>query len=128
MMNQLKLMMKMNFNIIKPYIKPASYVIIGLIALYWIIYLFTREPQMPEEYKATIDSLTKANAALAAQQKQLDSSIHVYEAEVEKVDFEIDHIKEKTTVVKEFHHEIIERVNHYDASQIDSFFKIRYNN
>jgi len=120
-----------NYNImlelLNKYKKEIAYVIVGLFLLYGIIWIATRKPQMPAEYKAAIDSLTKANAALAAQQKQLDSSIHVYEAEVEKVDFEIDHIKEKTTVVKEFHHEIIERVNHYDASQIDSFFKIRYN-
>jgi hypothetical protein len=82
---------------------------------------------MPTEYKAAIDSLTKANTVLMERQKQLDNDIKAYEAEVEKVDSAIHTIKEKTTIVKEFHHEIIERVNHYDAAQIDSFFKVRYN-
>ena len=82
---------------------------------------------MPAEYKATIDSLTKANAALAIQQKQLDSAIDVYETKVDKVDVQIDNIKGQTTIVKEYHHEIIEKVDHYDATDIDLFFKTRYN-
>jgi uncharacterized protein YlzI (FlbEa/FlbD family) len=60
-------------------------------------------------------------------QIKMDSTITAYEKEVEKVDFEINNIKEKTTIVKEFHHEVIERVNHYNDKQIDSFFKSRYN-
>ena len=119
-----------NYNsmleLLNKYKKQIAYVIVGLFVLYGIIWITTRKPQMPVEYKAAIDSLTKANAALAAQQKQLDSTIKIYETKVEKVDFEINNIKEKTTIVKEFHHEIIERVNHYDNKQIDSFFKSRY--
>lgn len=107
--------------------KPILYAIIGLVVLYGVIWITTRKPQMPTEYKAAIDSLTKANAVLMERQKQLDNDIKAYEAEVEKVDSAIHTIKEKTTIVKEFHHEIIERVNHYDAAQIDSFFKVRYN-
>jgi hypothetical protein len=82
---------------------------------------------MPAEMKATIDSLTKANAALAIHQAKLDSTIAANEAEVHKVDLEIHNIKEKTTVIKEYYHEISQQVNHYDASQVDSFFKARYN-
>jgi len=107
--------------------KPISYAIIGLVVLYGVIWITTRKPQMLTEYKAAIDSLTKANTVLMERQKQLDNDIKAYEAEVEKVDSAIHTIKEKTTIVKEFHHEIIERVNHYDAAQIDSFFKVRYN-
>jgi hypothetical protein len=40
---------------------------------------------MPVEYKAAIDSLTRANAALVEHQKQIDSTIKVYEAEVQQV-------------------------------------------
>jgi uncharacterized protein YdcH (DUF465 family) len=107
--------------------KPVLYAIIGLVVLYGVIWITTRKPQMPTEYKAAIDSLTKANAVLIERQKQLDNDIKAYEAKVEKVDFEINNIKEKTTIVKEYHREIIERTNHYDAGQVDSFFKSRYN-
>lgn len=112
---------------IKPYIKPASYAILALIFLYIIAVLATRKPQIPIEYKQTLDSLTKANAILQQKQIKLDSAISTYETEVEQIDVQIDNIKEKTTIVKEYHHEVIERVNHYDASEIDSFFKARYN-
>jgi hypothetical protein len=117
----------MNFNLIKPYIKPITYTVVGLIVLYGIIYLFTRKPQIPAEYKAAIDSLNKANAILSAEQKKLDSTITTYETKVDEVDIQIDNIKEKTTIVKEYHHEVIQQVNHYDATQVDSFFKSRYN-
>ena len=108
------------------YIKPTLYIIGGFVLLYGITWIFTRKPQMPAEYKAAIDSLTKANAVLAEHQAKLDSTINAYEAEVKEVDLEIHNIKEKTTVVKEFHHEIIQQVDHYNATQVDSFFKTRY--
>ena len=117
----------MNFNIIKSYIKPVIYTIVGLFVMYWMIYLLTPKPKMPTEYKAAIDSLTQSNKVLMERQKQLDNVITSYEAEVEKIDSTLHTIKEKTTIVKEFHHEIIERVNHYNAAQIDTFFRIRYN-
>lgn len=120
MMNQLILMVKKNYKVIL--ITIGSF-----IALYFIILLATRKPQIPAEYKAAIDSLTKANAILAAEQKKLDSTITTYETKVDEVDIQIDNIKEKTTIVKEYHHEVIQQVNHYDATQVDSFFKARYN-
>ena len=112
--------MKKNYKIV-------LYILLGAVALYGFIWLVTRQPQMPAEYKAAIDSLTKANAVLAEKQKQLDSTINVYENEVKQIDYQIDHIKEKTTVVKEYHHEVIQQVDHYNPTQVDSFFKTRYN-
>lgn len=119
MMNQLISMVKKNY-------KTILIVIGSFVALYFIILLATRKPQMPIEYKAAIDSLTKANAALAAEQKKLDSTITTYETKVNEVDIQIDNIKEKTTIVKEYHHEVIQQVNHYNDKQVDSFFKARY--
>jgi len=120
-----------NYNsmleLLNKYKKQITYVIVGLFLLYGIIWITTRKPQMPAEYKAAIDSLNKANAILAAEQKKLDSTITTYETKVDEVDIQIDNIKEKTTIVKEYHHEVIQQVNHYDATQVDSFFKSRYN-
>jgi hypothetical protein len=113
-------------GLLNKYKKQIAYVIVGLFLLYGIIWITTREPQMPADYKAAIDSLNKVNAILIEQQRKMDSAIHVYEGEVDKIDFQIDNIKEKTTIVKEYHREIIERTNHYDAGQVDSFFKSRY--
>jgi uncharacterized protein YdcH (DUF465 family) len=116
----------MNFNLIKPYIKPITYTVVGLIVLYGVIYLFTRKPQMPAEYKAAIDSLNKVNAILIEKQNQLDSTIRVYESEVKAIDTKISSIKEKTTVIKEYYHEISQQTSHYNAAQVDSFFKSKY--
>jgi uncharacterized protein YdcH (DUF465 family) len=120
-----------NYNstlgLLNKYKKQIAYVIVGLFLLYGIIWIAIRKPQMPAEYKAAIDSLTKANAALAVEQKKLDSAITTYETKVDQVDTQIDNIKEKTTIVKEYHHEIIQQVDHYDATEVDQFFKTRYN-
>ena len=119
-MNQLILMVKKNY-------KTILIVIGSLILLYGFIWVITRKPQIPEEYKIAIDSLTQANKVLIERQKQIDSTIHVYEAEVKQVDHQIDNIKEKTTIIKEYYHDVSQQVEHYDATQVDSFFKTRYN-
>jgi hypothetical protein len=112
---------------IKDNYKIILYTIAGLFILYGFIWITTRKPEMPAEYKATIDSLTNINKQLIEHQKQIDSTIAAYEAEVHKVDFEINNIKEKTTIIKEYYHEISNKVSHYNAAQVDSFFKARYN-
>jgi len=117
----------MEIQILNKYKKQIAYVIVGLFLLYGIIWVTTRKPQMPIEYKAAIDSLNKVNAILLEQQRKMDSAITVYEGEVDKIDFQIDNIKEKTTIIKEYYREVIEQTNHYDAGQVDSFFKSRYN-
>jgi predicted phage-related endonuclease len=89
--------------------------------------LATRKPQMPADLKATIDSLTNANKQLIEHQKQIDSTIAVNEAEVKQIDHQIDNIKEKTTIIKEYFHDVSQQVDHYDVTQVDSFFKARYN-
>jgi hypothetical protein len=107
--------------------KIGLYVIGGLIVLFGIIWLTTRQPQMPADIKATIDSLTAVNKQLIEHQKQIDSTINAYEAEVDKVDYELDHIKEKTTIVREYYHEVSQQTEQYTPTQVDSFFKKRYN-
>lgn len=107
--------------------KIGLYVIGGLIVLFGIIWLTTRQPQMPADIKATIDSLTNVNKQLVEHQKQIDSTINAYEAEVEQVDFQLDNIKEKTTIVREYYHEVSGQASHYTPTQVDSFFKKRYN-
>lgn len=103
------------------------YVVGFLIVLYGLIYLFTPKPQMPSEYKAIIDSLTVANKELEAKQLKIDSSIQVYETEVRAIDFQVDNIKEKTTIIREYYHEQGAAASTYTPTQIDSFFKARYN-
>ena len=113
-------------ELLNKYKKKALYTVVGFIVLYILIYILTPKPVMPAEYKAAIDSLISANKVLIQNQKQLDDDIKIYQEQVGKIDSSIHVIKEKTTIIKEFHHEIIERTSHYDSTQIDSFFKARY--
>jgi len=100
---------------------------VGLFALYGFIFIVSLKPNMPADIKATIDSLSAVNKQLIEHQKQIDSTIKVYEAEVEKVDFEVNNIKEKTTIVREYYHEVGQQAAQYTPTQVDSFFKARYN-
>lgn len=108
-------------------LKKVSYVLLGIVALYLILLITTAKPQMPIEYKAAIDSLTKVNKALLEKQKQIDSTITAYQTEIDELDFKVDNVKEKTTIVREYYHEVGQQAGKYTPTQIDSFFKARYN-
>ena len=123
MIKTLKLMVKKNSNTIG----KLLIVIGGVIFLYLFILLVTPKPGMPADIKATIDSLTAVNKQLIEHQKQIDSTINAYEAEVDQIDFQVDNIKEKTTIVREYYHEVGQQAAQYNPTQVDSFFKARYN-
>lgn len=107
--------------------KTILYVLLGAVAVYAMIYLLTPKPSMPEDYKNQIDSLSKANAALVEKQLKIDSAIQAHQAEIDATDFRIDNIKEKTTVVREYYHEISKEAQSYSTNQVDSFLRSRYN-
>jgi len=114
-------------GLLNKYKKAALYVLIGLIVIYGMIYIFTPKPQMPTEYKNTLDSLAKENATLRDKQKQADSAISSYQSQIFDLDYAIGNVKEKETVIKEYYHEVSDKVNNYTPTQVDSFFKARYN-
>jgi hypothetical protein len=114
-------------ELLNKYKKQIGYIIIGLWLVYGTVWLSTRQPKMPADIKATIDSLTNVNKQLLEKQKQIDSTIAIYETKINEVDFQIDNIKEKTTIVREYYHEVGQQVGKYTPTQIDSFFKVRYN-
>jgi len=103
------------------------YVVAAVFALYSFILLFTPKPQMPANIKATLDSLTAVNQQLIEHQKQIDSTIADYKEEVNQIDNRVNNIKEKTTIVREYYREVGQQVTQYTPTQIDSFFKSRYN-
>lgn len=107
--------------------KNIIYVVLALLIIYGIIWIATRKPQIPADLQTTIDSLTNVNKQLIEHQKQIDSAIHIYETEVKQVDDKIDNVKEKTTIIKEYYHEVSQQVNNYTPTELDSFFKARYN-
>ena len=107
--------------------KIGLYIIGGLLVLFGLLWITTRKPQMPADIKATIDSLTNINKQLIEHQKQIDSTIAVYETEINQIDNQVDNIKEKTTIVREYYHEVGQQASQYNPTQVDSFFKARYN-
>lgn len=122
MIKTLKLMVKKNSKTIG----KLLIVIGGLIFLYLFILLVMPKPGMPADIKATIDSLTAVNKQLIEHQKQIDSTIAVYEDEINQIDNQVDGIKEKTTIVREYYHEVSNQAEQYTPTQVDSFFKARY--
>jgi hypothetical protein len=115
------------FKLYKDFFKYALYGVIALFVLYGLIFIITSKQSMPADIKATIDSLNNVNKQLIERQKQIDSTIAIYETEVKQVDFQIDNIKEKTTVIREYYHEVSQQTSQYTPTQVDSFFKSRYN-
>ena len=107
--------------------KNIIYAIVGVVALYFLIQLATCNPKMPAELKASIDSLTAANKRLMESQQHMDSAIANYNTEVTKVDSQINHIKTQTTIVNKYYTDLGQQVDHYQPTQLDSFFKDRYN-
>jgi len=119
--------MKKAIDFVVKYKKEILYVVGGLLVLYALLWVSTRKPQMPAEYKAVIDSLANANRALIIKQQQIDSTIKIYQTEIDQIDFQVDNIKEKTTIVREYYHEVGQQAGKYTPTQVDSFFKARYN-
>jgi predicted nucleic-acid-binding protein len=107
--------------------KIGFYIIGGLLVLFGLLWVTTRQPKMPADIKATIDSLINVNKQLIEHQKQIDSTIAIYETEINQIDNQVDNIKEKTTIVREYYHEVGQQAGKYTPTQVDSFFKARYN-
>lgn len=101
--------------------------IIGLTVMYYMILLLTPKPQIPTEDKAKIDALTQANIAIEKRQDSLDNLIGIYQTKIDSIDTELGKVKEKTTIIREYYREVGQKVDKFTPSQIDSFFKARYN-
>jgi peptidoglycan hydrolase CwlO-like protein len=114
------------FIFYKDLFKYWLYGAVGLFALYGFIFVISLKPQTPANIKTTIDSLTSINNQLSKHQQQIDNIITTYETKINQINSQMDNIKEKTTIVREYYHEINKQVEKYNPTQIDSFFKARY--
>jgi predicted RNase H-like nuclease (RuvC/YqgF family) len=74
-----------------------------------------------------IDSLEKVNIALQQQITKYDSINAALESRVHDVDNKIGNIKEKTTIIKEYYRDKKQETSKYTPTQLDSFFRDRYN-
>ena len=119
--------MKEIYNKHKEVISTILKVFLPLGAVYLIILLATPKPQIPLEYKHALDSLTRANAEIVAKQKQIDSAIAGYQAQINDLDYAIGNIQTKKTEVHNHYQVLGDKVGKFTPTQIDSFFKTRYN-
>jgi len=101
-------------------------VLFGLFILYWLIFFLTPKIEMSVGEKAQIDSLNNVVKNIYKEQQKLDSSIAVYNKEVEHIDDNISKIKSQKTIIKKVYHEEIKRAATYDDAKLDSFFTSRY--
>jgi vacuolar-type H+-ATPase subunit I/STV1 len=99
---------------------------IGLVALYWLIFVITPSVTMSDKDKQKIDSLNVVIQGLHDENAKLDSTIVGLNKEIDLVDKQIEDIKHKKTKVKQKYHEEINRVDSYTEPELDSFFSDRY--
>jgi vacuolar-type H+-ATPase subunit I/STV1 len=107
-------------------IKTILIVVFALLALYWIMFVLTPSTKMAEETYKKIDSLNHSIDSVEALNKTLDSQLINYNSQIGEIDKSIDRIKNEKTTIKEIYHETITNVDHYNNSQLDSFFTNRY--
>jgi hypothetical protein len=109
-----------------PIIKIMQYIAVVIVILYFVIQLLTTKREISSDFKAQLDSLQKVTVALQKQQKSYDSTISLEEEKIKELDYQIDHVKEKTTIIKEYYHEQSKAADSYTPTQLDSFFAKRY--
>ena len=109
-----------------PIVKIMQYIALGIIILYLSIQLFTTKREISSNFKAQLDSLQKVTVALQKQQKSYDSIIYSEEQKIKELDYQIDNVKEKTIIIKEYYHEQSKAADSYTPTQLDSFFAKRY--
>lgn len=114
------------FNKNKIIIRNVIIVIVSLIALYWIIFALTPKQTIPVELKNKIDSLSQANIQLEKNQKRLDSTITLYQNDIENINKKIGLIKQTKIIINKQYHEKIDSVSNYTPSELDGFFSNRY--
>jgi len=107
-------------------IKTILIIAFALFMTYWILFVITPNTNLAKETYEKIDSLNNSIDSLEKDNKTLDSNIVNYTHQIEAIDNSIDRIKNEKTTIKEIYHETITNVEHYNNSQLDSFFTNRY--
>jgi vacuolar-type H+-ATPase subunit I/STV1 len=106
--------------------KIIQYIAVVLVIVYFLIQLLTIKRKISVDFKAQLDSLQKVTVILQKQQKSYDSVISSEEQKIKELDYQIDNVKEKTTIIKEYYHEQSKAADSYTPTQLDSFFAKRY--
>jgi len=114
-------------EIIKKYWKYVVGIILGVVVLYFTIYLATPKPEMSELDKYKLNHLDKDINLIIENQKKLDKQIEGYKKELSQIDSTIAKVKNQKTIIKEYYKEQGEKISGMKPSEIDSLFHKRYN-
>jgi hypothetical protein len=106
--------------------KKVVYMTAALSAITCVILLFTLIPKKDGDLKKKLADLEERSKKLEQRQLSYDSIIHNQQELIANLDYRIDNIKEKTTIIKEYYIKEQEKVDTFTHTQIDSFFKSRY--
>lgn len=109
-----------------PVIKKVLYIILGFIALYYLILLITPKPQISVDFQNRLDSLSKVTDSLEKQIVKHDIEIQHQVNLIDVLDRQIESVKESKTIIKEYYHEQSKAADRYTPTQLDSFFAKRY--
>jgi len=109
-----------------PAIKKVLYIVLGLVALYYLILLITPKPQISVDFQNRLDSLSKVTDSLEKQIVKHDIEIQHQVNLIDVLDHQIDNVKESKTIIKEYYHEQSKAADNYTPTQLDSFFAKRY--
>lgn len=102
----------------------------GMVLLVFILLaIFTKKEEVVDNpyIKNQIDSLARVNKALQDKQNEMDINSRKYEDALLDLDFKVQTINQKKSIIREYYHEKIIQPAQYTPQQIDSFFKNRYN-
>lgn len=110
------------------FLKIALIVAGALLLLYLIINISTKKETIQDNsyIKAQIDSLAKVNDSLKRKQAKLDSVSYEYQIQIDNLDWKVQNVGEKKTVIREYYHDRVKEPATYNPHQLDSFFKNRY--
>ena len=102
--------------------------VVALLICVWMVYkLFQNNVAKYEQYEHTIDSLSHEVNVLDSVHVKQDSVIVVYQDSIVYLDNIIEVEKTKILTVEKKYKEIRNKINEYKPTEIDSFFKSRYN-
>ena len=124
--------MKINLNDIldffKSNYKTIAKVILIIFLLYWVIYIFTPSTKVSEESQKKLDNLSVEINKLQEEQVKLHKLLEGYESKIDKVDNNIQIIKNTKIQVAKDYEKKINSITYYSNSELTEFFTKRYSN
>lgn len=108
-------------------VKSIVYFLLVVCSIYCFMFIIHKRPIENGDFSERLEELDLKTKKLEQLQKQYDTLISAQNVKLQGLDDKIVNIKEKTTIVREYYHEVIKNVDNYNSNQVDSFFKNRYN-